>query len=98
MQTSKKKKLCGDELKSRWKSLVLRLIRLAHHQRKNKRAAEHHRLLSSTLYMAKPNTANTVAPTLTLSQRVEFLRSAWLTCLFNREGDAPSQSLINDKL
>lgn len=43
--------------------------------------AEHHRLFSSTLYMAKPNTANTVAPTLALSQKVEFLRSAWLTCL-----------------
>lgn len=60
-------------------------------------AAEHHRLLSSTLYMAKPNTANTVAPTLALSQKVEFLRSAWLTCLCNRkrrhtEGDKLSQS------
>lgn len=47
-------------------------------------AAEHHRLLSSTLYMAKPSTANTVAPTLALSQKVEFLRSAGLTCLCSR--------------
>lgn len=35
-----------------------------------------HRCLSSALYMAKPSTANTVAPTLALSQKVEFFRSA----------------------
>ena len=46
---------------------------------------EDHRCLSSTLYMAKPSTANTVAPTLALSQKVELFRSAWFTCLFNRE-------------
>lgn len=41
---------------------------------------EDHRGLSSTLYMAKPRTANTVAPTLALSQKVELFKSAWLTC------------------
>lgn len=46
-----------------------------------------HRGLSSTLYMVKPSTANTVAPTLALSQKVELVRSAWLTCLLNREGE-----------
>lgn len=49
------------------------------------RVPEDHRGLSSTLYMAKPSTANTVAPTLALSQKVELFRSAWLTCLLNRE-------------
>lgn len=39
-----------------------------------------HRCLSSALYMAKPSTANTVAPTLALSQKVEFFRSAWAMC------------------
>lgn len=43
-----------------------------------------YRVLSSTLYMANPSTANTVAPTLALSQKVELFRSAWLTCLLNR--------------
>lgn len=43
-----------------------------------------HRVLSSTLYMANPSTANTVAPTLALSQKVELFRSAWLTCLLKR--------------
>lgn len=87
---------CGDDHKCRWKSL----IGTTHHhiiKEMCQEAAEHHRLLSSTLYMAKPNTANTVAPTLALSQKVEFLRSAWLTCLRNRkrrhtEGDKLSQS------
>lgn len=37
--------------------------------------------------MVKPSTANTVAPTLALSQKVELVRSAWLTCLLNREGE-----------
>lgn len=40
-----------------------------------------HRCLRSALYMAKPSTANTVAPTLALSQKVEFFRSAWAMCL-----------------
>lgn len=35
-----------------------------------------HRCLRSALYMAKPSTAHTVAPTLALSQKVEFFRSA----------------------
>lgn len=52
------------------------------------RLPEHHRVLSSTLYMAKPKTANTVAPTLALSQKVELFRSAWFTCLSNREKHA----------
>lgn len=41
----------------------------------------HHRCFRSTLYMAKPNTANTVAPRLALSQKVEFFRSDWAMCL-----------------
>ncbi|MEQ2289032.1 hypothetical protein AMECASPLE_029081 [Ameca splendens] len=41
----------------------------------------HHRCFRSALYMAKPNTANTVAPRLALSQKVEFFRSAWAMCL-----------------
>lgn len=45
----------------------------------------HHRGLSSTLYMAKPNTANTVAPMLALSQKVEVFRSVGLICLLNPE-------------
>lgn len=40
-----------------------------------------HRCLRSALYMAKPSTAHTVAPTLALSQKVEFFRSAWAMCL-----------------
>lgn len=39
-------------------------------------ALSDHRCLRSALYMAKPSTANTVAPTLALSQKVEFFRSA----------------------
>lgn len=39
-----------------------------------------HRCFSSALYMAKPNTANTVAPKLARSQNVELLRSACVTC------------------
>lgn len=39
-------------------------------------ALSHHRCLSNALYMAKPSTAKTVAPTLALSQKVEFFRSA----------------------
>lgn len=45
----------------------------------------HHRGLSSTLCMAKPNTAKTVAPMLTLSQKVEVFRSVWVMCLLNTE-------------
>lgn len=45
----------------------------------------HHRGLSSTLYMAKPNTANTVAPMLALSQKEEVFRSVGLICLLNTE-------------
>lgn len=40
-----------------------------------------HRCFSSALYMAKPKTANTVAPKLARSQNVELLRSACVTCL-----------------
>lgn len=42
---------------------------------------EDHRGLSSTLYMVKPSNANTVAPTLARSQKVELFGSAWLICL-----------------
>lgn len=35
-----------------------------------------HRCLRIALYIAKPRTANTVAPTLALSQNVELFRSA----------------------
>lgn len=45
----------------------------------------YHRCFSSALYMAKPSTANTVAPTLALSQKVEFFRSAWAMCLWVEE-------------
>ena len=48
-------------------------------------ALAHHRVLSSTLYAAKPSTAKTVAPTLALIQKVEVFRSAWFTCLLNTE-------------
>jgi len=45
------------------------------------RGPENHRGLSSTLYMAKPSMAHTVAPALALNQKVELFRSACLTCL-----------------
>lgn len=48
-----------------------------------------HRCLSRALYMAKPNTANTVAPTLALNQKVEFFRSAWAMCLIWGGGEEP---------
>lgn len=49
--------------------------------RVNRRRMESdHRCLRRALYMAKPSTANTVAPTLALSQKVEFFRSAWAMC------------------
>ncbi len=56
---------------------------------------EDHRCLRSTLYMAKPSTAHTVAPTLALSQKVELFKSAWLMCLSNREKQV--QDMNTDK-
>lgn len=44
-----------------------------------------HRAFSRTLYMAKPRTANSVAPTLALSQKVELVRSSWIICLLSKE-------------
>lgn len=44
-----------------------------------------HRVFSSNLYTAKPSTANTVAPTLALSQKVELVRSSWIICLLSKE-------------
>ena len=40
-----------------------------------------HRCFSSALYMAKPSTANTVAPRLARSQNVEFFESTCARCL-----------------
>ncbi len=40
-----------------------------------------HRDLRRALYMAKPSIAQTVAPTLALSQNVELFKSAWVMCL-----------------
>lgn len=47
-----------------------------------------HRCLRSALYMAKPSTAKTVAPTLALSQKVEFFRSVWAMCLRGGEEES----------
>jgi len=43
-----------------------------------------HRDLRRALYMAKPRTAQTVAPTLTRSQNAELFRSAWVISLKKR--------------
>lgn len=63
----------------------LKNLNTSDHDKTVARIFGHHRGLSSTLYMAKPNTANTVAPMLALSQKVEVLRSVGLMCLSNRE-------------
>lgn len=57
----------GKKKKKEWRALTTQ--------------ASHHRCLRSALYMAKPSTANTVAPTLARSQNVEFFRSACAMCL-----------------
>lgn len=62
------------------------VVKIAKYSTGKESRARDHRGLSRTLYIAKPNTANTVAPTLTLSQKVELFRSAWLNCLLKTEG------------